>query len=114
MTHNSRITAGPAALAADPVVSGVAAKHGATPSQIALAWLLQRDERIQVIPGTSSVAHLEENLAAAGVALDGDDMAALDEVEQTGDRLLAATYGFHVYRSPRASSRLWYCGWRPA
>jgi aryl-alcohol dehydrogenase-like predicted oxidoreductase len=91
MTHNSRITADPAALAADPVVSGVAAKHGATPSQIALAWLLQRDERIQVIPGTSSVAHLEENLAAAGVALDGDDMAALDEVEQTGDRLLAAT-----------------------
>jgi aryl-alcohol dehydrogenase-like predicted oxidoreductase len=87
----SAFTGGPAALAADPVVSGVAAKHAATPSQIALAWLLQRDERILLIPGTSSVAHLEENLVAAGVALDPDDMAALDEVEQTGDPLLAAT-----------------------
>jgi aryl-alcohol dehydrogenase-like predicted oxidoreductase len=87
----SAFTGGPAALAADPVVSGVAAKHGATPSQIALAWLLQRDERILLIPGTSSVAHLEENLAAADVALDPDDTAALEEVEQTGDPLMAAT-----------------------
>ena len=87
----SAFTGGPAALAADPVVSGVAAKHGATPSQIALAWLLHRDERILLIPGTSSVAHLEENLVAAGVALDPDDMAALEEVEQAGDTLLAAT-----------------------
>jgi aryl-alcohol dehydrogenase-like predicted oxidoreductase len=87
----SAFTGGPAALAADPVVSGVAAKHGATPSQIALAWLLHRDGRILLIPGTSSVAHLEENLVAAGVALDPDDMAALEEVKQAGDPLLAAT-----------------------
>jgi pyridoxine 4-dehydrogenase len=87
----SAFTGGPAALAADPVVSGVASKHGATPSQIALAWLLHRDARILLIPGTSSVAHLEENLVAAGVALDPDDMAALEAMEQAGDPLLAAT-----------------------
>jgi pyridoxine 4-dehydrogenase len=87
----SAFTGGPAALSANPVVSGVAAKHGATPSQIALAWLLHRDERILLIPGTSSVAHLEENLMAAGVALDPDDMAALEEVKQPDGPLLAAT-----------------------
>lgn len=80
----SAFTGGPAALAADPVVSRVAAKHDATTSQIALAWLLHRDERILLIPGTSSVAHLEENLAAAAVALDADDLTALEEVEQVG------------------------------
>jgi aryl-alcohol dehydrogenase-like predicted oxidoreductase len=87
----SAFTGGPAALAADPVVSRVAAKHGVTPSQIALAWLLHRDERILLIPGTSSVAHLEENLAAAHVALDADDMAALEAVKQAGDPLAATT-----------------------
>jgi aryl-alcohol dehydrogenase-like predicted oxidoreductase len=73
----SAFTGGPARLAADPVISQVAEKHGATPSQVALAWLLALDERILLIPGTSSVAHLEENLAAADVELDGDDLAAL-------------------------------------
>jgi aryl-alcohol dehydrogenase-like predicted oxidoreductase len=73
----SAFTGGPARLAADPVVSHVAEKHGATPSQVALAWLLALDERILLIPGTSSVAHLEENLAAADVELDGDDLGAL-------------------------------------
>jgi aryl-alcohol dehydrogenase-like predicted oxidoreductase len=87
----SAFTGGPAVLAANPVVSRVAAKHGATPSQIALAWLLHRDDRILLIPGTSSVAHLEENLAAAGVALDGDDRTALEAVEQARDPLGAAT-----------------------
>jgi aryl-alcohol dehydrogenase-like predicted oxidoreductase len=87
----SAFTGGPAALAADPMVSRVAAKHDATPSQVALAWLLHRDERILLIPGTSSVAHLEENLAAAGVALDAEDLTALDEVEQVGDPLAAAS-----------------------
>jgi aryl-alcohol dehydrogenase-like predicted oxidoreductase len=87
----SAFTGGPATLAADPVVSHVAAKHGATPSQIALAWLLQRDERILLIPGTSSVAHLEENLAATDVALDAEDLTALEEVAQAGDPLGAVT-----------------------
>jgi pyridoxine 4-dehydrogenase len=87
----SAFTGGPATLAANPVVSRVAAKHGATPSQIALAWLLHRDERILLIPGTSSAAHLEENLVAASVALDADDLTTLEDVEQVGDPLAAAT-----------------------
>lgn len=87
----SAFTGGPARLAADPIVSRIAAKHGATPAQIALAWLLHRDERILLIPGTSSMAHLEENLAAVAVALGPDDMTALEELEQLGDPLTAAT-----------------------
>ena len=77
----SAFTGGPQKLAADPAVAGVAEKHGATPSQVALAWLLARYDRMLLIPGTSSVAHLEENLAAADVALDADDLAALEAVE---------------------------------
>ncbi len=72
---------GPTALAADPHVSGVAAKHGVTPSQVALAWLLAQYDRLLLIPGTSSVAHLEENLAVLDIALDEEDLTALDKVE---------------------------------
>jgi pyridoxine 4-dehydrogenase len=75
----SAFTGGPAKLAADPAVAAVAARHGATPSQVALAWLLQRDEHILLIPGTSSIAHLEENVSAAAVALDADDLEALED-----------------------------------
>ena len=85
----SAFTGGPQKLAEDATIARVAAKHGVTPSQAALAWLLHRDERILLIPGTSSVAHLEENLAAADVALDADDMTALDAVEPAGDPLEA-------------------------
>ena len=77
----SAFTGGPQKLAADPAVAGVAEKHGATPSQVALAWLLARYDRMLLIPGTTSVAHLEENLAAADVELDADDLAALEAVE---------------------------------
>ena len=42
------------------------------------AWLLARYERMLLIPGTSSVAHLEENMAAAAIELDADDLAVLD------------------------------------
>jgi aryl-alcohol dehydrogenase-like predicted oxidoreductase len=78
----SAFTGGPARLAANPAIAQVANKHRATPSQVALAWLLRRDSRILLIPGTSSVTHLEENLGAAAVAaaLDGEDLAALDAV----------------------------------
>src|SRR5437764_665634 len=55
----------------------VAAKHGATGSQVALAWLLQRSPAILVIPGTNSRAHLEENVAAAALRLDDADLEAL-------------------------------------
>ncbi len=55
----------------------VARRHGATPGQIALAWLLKRSPVMLPIPGTSKVAHLEENVAAAAVELSDEDMAEL-------------------------------------
>jgi pyridoxine 4-dehydrogenase len=58
----------------------VADRHGATPAQVALAWLLATGPHVLAIPGTSSVAHLEENLAAGGLAIDDEDLAALREV----------------------------------
>jgi aryl-alcohol dehydrogenase-like predicted oxidoreductase len=73
---------GPARLAGDPVIVQVADKHGATPAQIALAWLLARYDRMLLIPGTSSIAHLEENMAAIELELDDADLAALDRVDQ--------------------------------
>jgi aryl-alcohol dehydrogenase-like predicted oxidoreductase len=80
----SAFTGGPAKLAQDPTLSRVAEKHGATASQVALAWLLARYERMLLIPGTTSVAHLEENLAAIDIELDADDLAQLGAVEQVG------------------------------
>jgi pyridoxine 4-dehydrogenase len=76
----SAFTGGPARLAAEPAIARIAAERGATPSQIALAWLLHRDERILLIPGTSALTHLEENVAAGSIALDADDIATLDAV----------------------------------
>ena len=61
-------------------LSGVAARLGATPMQVALAWLLRRAPNILLIPGTSSVVHLRENLAAAGCALPDDAVKELDSV----------------------------------
>jgi aryl-alcohol dehydrogenase-like predicted oxidoreductase len=83
----SAFSGGPAALAGEPAIAKVAERHGASPSQVALAWLLVRYERMLLIPGTSSVAHLEENLAAIEITLDEDDLAALEEVESRGDPL---------------------------
>ena len=76
----SPFSGGPGLLAEDPTISAVATKHGATPVQIALAWLLRRGEHILLIPGTSSVAHLEQNMAAAGIPLEAEDLVALDRV----------------------------------
>lgn len=59
-------------------LSDVAARLGETPMQVALAWLLHRAPNMLLIPGTSSVAHLHENLAAANLALSADVMAELD------------------------------------
>ena len=61
-------------------LSDVAARLGATPLQVALAWLLRRAPNILLIPGTSSLAHLGENLAAAELALPGEAMAVLDGI----------------------------------
>lgn len=59
-------------------LSDVAVRLGKTPMQVALAWLLQRAPNILLIPGTSSLAHLRENLAAAEIALPAEALAALD------------------------------------
>ena len=58
-------------------LDAIAREHGATPAQLALAWLLRRSPVMLPIPGTSSVAHLEENVAAAQVQLTDDEYAAL-------------------------------------
>jgi aryl-alcohol dehydrogenase-like predicted oxidoreductase len=76
----SAFTGGPAKLASNTVLLEIAAKHEATPAQVALAWLLHAGEHILLIPGTSSVAHVEENVAAAEIELDGDDLAVLDAI----------------------------------
>ncbi len=61
-------------------LSDVAAQLGATPMQVALAWLLRRAPNILLIPGTSSVGHLRENLAAAELELPQDTMAVLGQI----------------------------------
>lgn len=61
-------------------LSDVAARLDATPMQVALAWLLRRSPNVLLIPGTSSVAHLRENLAAAALALPDQLVAALDGI----------------------------------
>ena len=61
-------------------LSDVAQRLGATPMQVALAWLLHRSPNILLIPGTSSVAHLRENLAAATLVLPDDAMKALESI----------------------------------
>jgi len=61
-------------------LNAIAAGLGATPMQIALAWLLQRSPNILLIPGTSSLDHLEENLAAASLQLSAETVAALEAI----------------------------------
>jgi pyridoxine 4-dehydrogenase len=61
-------------------LNAVAERKGATPMAVALAWLLQRSPNILLIPGTSSVAHLRENVAGAGLELTAEDLAELDSI----------------------------------
>lgn len=63
-------------------LSSVAAKLGVTPMQVALAWLLQRSPNILLIPGTSSLAHLRDNLAAAEITLPPEALTALDALSR--------------------------------
>jgi pyridoxine 4-dehydrogenase len=58
----------------------VASRLGVTPMQVALAWLLHRSPNVLLIPGTSSVAHLRENLAAGRLALSPETLAELDGI----------------------------------
>jgi pyridoxine 4-dehydrogenase len=63
---------------AQAAVSQIASKHGATPRQVVLAWLLAHSTAMLPIPGTGSVSHLEDNMGAVNLTLDSDDMEALD------------------------------------
>ena len=67
-------------LEADEVLDRVAARHDATRYQVALAWLLQRSPVMLPIPGTSSLEHLEENVAAAAIRLSDEEMRELEGV----------------------------------
>jgi pyridoxine 4-dehydrogenase len=75
------------------VLDNIAERHGATPSQIAIAWLLQRSPVMCPIPGTSQVAHLEANVASATIHLSEEDFEALNSATKPHPR------------SPRASLR---------
>jgi pyridoxine 4-dehydrogenase len=66
------------------VLDRVAASVEATPMQVALAWLLQRSPNILMIPGTSSVNHLRDNLGAAALELSADVITALDSIAESG------------------------------
>jgi len=62
------------------ILNDVAAAHEATPMQVALAWLLQRSPNILLIPGTSSVKHLEQNIASVGLTLAAEAIQALNGI----------------------------------
>jgi pyridoxine 4-dehydrogenase len=72
------VFAGGAKVTEHPAVLAAAAAQGATPAQVGLAWLLAHDARILLIPGTSSLEHLEENVATANVRLDDATMVVLN------------------------------------
>jgi pyridoxine 4-dehydrogenase len=63
-------------------LASIAARNKATAAQISLAWLLQRSPVLLPIPGTSKVAHLEENVAAAGISLSADEVAEMEKAAQ--------------------------------
>lgn len=65
---------------ADSVLEAIAKRNNATTSQVAIAWALQRSPVMLMIPGTSKVAHLEQNVAAAGLKLSSADVAEIDKL----------------------------------
>ena len=67
---------------AGDLLTRIAREHEATPRQIALAWLLQRSRIMLPIPGTSSLEHLEENVASASIRLSDDEFAKLAQVQE--------------------------------
>jgi aryl-alcohol dehydrogenase-like predicted oxidoreductase len=70
----------------EPVVAEIAGSLGASPAQVGLAWLLHHSPNVHLIPGTTSVEHLEANVAAGHITLDDDALAALDAVPQRAQR----------------------------
>jgi len=77
------LAAGPLA-ASDGPLQRIAADHHATPSQLALAWLLKRSPVVLPIPGTSRVSHLEENVGAASITLSDEEFETLSKAGATG------------------------------
>ncbi|MGO9924997.1 MAG: aldo/keto reductase [Mycobacterium sp.] len=77
--------AGFPSVADNAVVRAVAAELGATPAQVGLAWLLAQASNTLLIPGTRSIAHLEENVAAGNVAVSAEALARLDAVSAPAD-----------------------------
>ena len=75
------------ALAKDSPLTKIAKAHGAAPSQVALAWTLKRSPVMLPIPGTSKVAHLEENVGAADIVFTDEEFAALDREGRKQRRL---------------------------
>ncbi len=66
-----------APLAASETLHAIAQRHGATSAQVALAWILRRAPNVIVIPGTTTLAHLEENIAATGITLSDEDSSSI-------------------------------------
>ncbi len=71
------------------VLDKAAASLNVTPMQLALAWLLQRSRNILLIPGTSSVAHLRENLEAAKLQIPTEVLADLDSIGRSSETVIA-------------------------
>jgi pyridoxine 4-dehydrogenase len=71
------------AIRTNPIVTDIAAGHGATPAQVALAWLLAIADNVLLIPGTSSRGHLAENLAAGSLSLNNDEIGGLTSAFDT-------------------------------
>jgi pyridoxine 4-dehydrogenase len=82
------------AIRTNPVITGVAARHGATSAQVALAWLLATADNVLQIPGTRSRGHLAENLAAGSLSLHDDEVVCLS----------TAFVDPHPFPSPRRTS----------
>jgi aryl-alcohol dehydrogenase-like predicted oxidoreductase len=79
-------------LALVAVVREIAAAHGVTPGQVALAWLAAQGDDVVPIPGTKRRTYLEENVGALGVTLTPDDLARLDDLRPAGTRYAQANW----------------------
>jgi aryl-alcohol dehydrogenase-like predicted oxidoreductase len=79
-------------------IHGIAAEHGCTPAQLALAWVLEQGDDIVPIPGTKRRRYLEENVGAVAVRLNADDRARIDRVIPPG-AASGARYAAHALRA---------------
>jgi aryl-alcohol dehydrogenase-like predicted oxidoreductase len=88
-------------VADDPVVRSIAGELDATPAQVGLAWLLAHASNTLLIAGTRSLAHLEENLATGGVALNADALTRLDAIYDPSTDPLANRDGVEAFLDER-------------